>query len=209
MNGLYEKSQSAYRKYHSTETALIRVHNDLLKAVSEKGGAILVLLDLSAAFDTIDHALLLNILEKQMQVKGDLLKWFESFLSDRTQSVSINGVHSQKRKLKYGVPQGSVLGPILFTIYTSSLGDVIQPFGLQYHLYADDTQLYITFDPTSKQSADDVSKSIKGCALAIKSWMNSHMLKLNESKTELLVISSVKKQIHQQSCCTIFRYWRL
>ena len=165
-----------------------------MRAVSEKGGAILVLLDLSAAFDTIDHVLLLNILEQQVQVKGDALKWFESYLSDRTQSVSIDGVPSVKRKLKYGVPQGSVLGPILFTIYTSTLGDVIRRFGIQYHLYADDTQLYITFNHTSKLSTDEVSKGIKGCALAIKSWMNSHMLKLNESKTELLVISSMKNK---------------
>ena len=74
INGLYEKRQSAYRKYHSTETALIRVHNDLLKAVSEKGGAILLLLDLSAAFDTIDHDLLLNILEHRMKVTANALQ---------------------------------------------------------------------------------------------------------------------------------------
>ena len=129
-----------------------------------------------------------------MQVRTDALKWFESYLSDRTQSVCIDGKHSAKRKLKYGVPQGSVLGPILFTLYTSTLREVIQPFGLDFHLYADDTQLYITFDPTSKQSTDEVLKNIESCALAIKSWMNSHLLKLNESKTELLVISSTKNK---------------
>ena len=190
INKLYEKRQSAYREFHSTETALIRVHNDLLRAISENGGAILILLDLSAAFDTIDHELLLNILEHQMQVKEDALQWFRSYLSDRVQSVSIDGVESVKRKLRYGVPQGSVLGPILFTIYTSSLSDLIQPYGIQYHLYADDTQLYITFDPTSKQSAEIVSENLEKCALSIRSWMDSHLLKLNDSKTELLVITS-------------------
>ena len=194
INGLYEGKQSAYRKFHSTETALVRVNNDLLKAVSESGGAILVLLDLSAAFDTIDHSLLLQTLEQRMLVTSDALKWFKSYLEDRVQSVSVDGEQSPERKLKYGVPQGSVLGPILFTAYTASLSDIICPFGIQYHLYADDTQLYMTFNPTSQSDAEDVAGDIEACALAIRSWMNTYMLKLNESKTELLVITSAKVQ---------------
>ena len=89
VNGLYEVFQSAYRQLHSTETALLRVHNDLLQAVDSHGGAILVLLDLSAAFDTIDHAKLLNILNTSFGIHGSALNWFSSYLKDRTQTVQI------------------------------------------------------------------------------------------------------------------------
>ena len=116
-NNLYEKYQSAYRALHSTETALLRVQNDLLQAVDNHGGAIHVLLDLSAAFDTIDHKKLLNILDTSFGIRGDALKWFESYLSDRQQTVQIGNEFSKSNTLNYGVPQGSVLGPILFTIY--------------------------------------------------------------------------------------------
>ena len=90
-HGLYEIFQSAYRQFHSTETALLRVQNDLLLSVDEHGGVILVLLDLSAAFDTIDHQKLLKTLEEKFGVQGDVLKWIKSYLSDRKQSVNIRG----------------------------------------------------------------------------------------------------------------------
>ena len=140
-NGLFEVFQSAYRHLHSTETALLRVHNDILQAVDTHGGAILVLLDLSAAFDTIDHNKFLHILEHAFGVKGDTLKWFQSYLSDRTQSVVINKESSDAFTLLFGVPQGTVLGPILFSVYASPLGNIIRKHGLSYHLYADDTQI--------------------------------------------------------------------
>ncbi len=113
--------QSAYKAHHSTETALVRVQNDVLQAVDRKGGVILVLLDLSAAFDIIDHELLLCMLERQMGVTGTALAWFRSYLSGRTQSVHVNRKSSANHPLKYGVSQGSVLGPILFTTYTQPL----------------------------------------------------------------------------------------
>ena len=151
MNGLHEKFQSAYKKYHSTETALIRVQNDLLVALDTDGGTVLMLLDLSAAFDTIDHAILLRRLYA-LGIRGPALAWFKSYLSDRKQSVNIQGTKSELRDLPYGVPQGSVLGPILFTLYTMPFGDIARKFGLHIHIYADDTQLSISFklkDPSS------------------------------------------------------------
>lgn len=188
-HGLYEQFQSAYREHHSTETALLRVQNDLLVAVDEHGGAILVLLDLSAAFDTIDHSTLLNLLHERFGIQGLALKWVKSYLSDREQCVQINGESSDKVKLSFGVPQGSVLGPILFTIYTTPLGDIVRKHGLTFHLYADDTQIYIAFKPTDVLSSEQAMTRIERCVEEIRSWMRMNFLKLNDDKTELLVIT--------------------
>ena len=128
-NNLHEVLQSAYKKFHSTETALLQVQNDLLMSIDADGGAILVLLDLSAAFDTIDHSVLLNRLS-DLGIHGAVLSWFKSYLTGRRQSVKIKGQRSSERDLPFGVPQGSVLGPILFTIYTIPLGNIARSHGL-------------------------------------------------------------------------------
>ena len=119
-NDLYEIFQSAYRQLHSTETALLRVQNDIIHAVDSEVGAILTLLDLSAAFDTIDHQKLLDLLNHSFGISGDTLRWFKSYLQERIQMVQIGSSTSEPVTLKYGIPQGSVLGPILFTRYTHS-----------------------------------------------------------------------------------------
>ena len=124
INHMYGVYQSAYRQLHNpTETALLCVQNDLLQAVDTHGGAILVLVDLSAAFDTIDHHCLLHILESSFGIQGNVLAWFQPYLTGRTQAVHIKKCTSEPHELKYGVPQGSVLGPILFTIYTTPVGN--------------------------------------------------------------------------------------
>ena len=189
-NNIMEKFQSAYRAFHSTETALLRVLNDLLLSVDSHGGAILVLLDLSAAFDTIDHATLLNALQSQCGITGTVLKWFTSYLADRLQAVRIGEAISDFVRLVFGVPQGSVLGPILFTLYTSPLGVIVRRHGLLYHFYADDSQLYIVFKTKDHISIDDATAKVEASATNIRAWMNKHFLKLNEDKTELLVITT-------------------
>ena len=121
---LHEPMQSAYKRFHSTETALLRVHNDIMWTMEKQGITILVLLDLSAAFDTIDHKVLLARMEELLGVQDIPLKWFASYLSGRTQRLHINNHFSQPRELLSGVPQGSVLGPLLFLIiYSSSWTD--------------------------------------------------------------------------------------
>ena len=117
VNTIHEPLQSAYKACHSTETALVRVQNDILSALDNKGAAILVLLDLSAAFDTIDHSILLTRMETMLGVKGLALDWFRSYLLERTQCIKIKDTLSDGQELKWAVPQGSVLGVLLFLIY--------------------------------------------------------------------------------------------
>ena len=109
--------QSAYRPNHSTETALLKIRNDLLVSIDNGDSAVLALLFQSAAFDIIDHSILLTRLNTCFGISGSVLSWFTSYLSHRFQSVSVAGVTSAAVLLLYGVPQGSVLGPILFTLY--------------------------------------------------------------------------------------------
>ena len=190
LNGLTSTYQSAYKALHSTETALTRVHNDIMKAVDSQGGAILVLLDLSAAFDTIDHSLLLDILENKMGICDIALAWLKSYLSGRSQTVVVSGCRSEKCDLPCGVPQGSVLGPLLFSAYTTPLCALVDCFNLDKHMYADDSSLYVAFRPTIPASVDSTVEKIQECARAIKCWMSLNFLKLNEEKTEVLVITT-------------------
>lgn len=190
LNNLHESFQSAYKTYHSTETALVRVKNDIIRSIAEKKVTLLILLDLSAAFDTVDHTILLDRVKNQMGITGDVHRWLCSYLSDRTQYVSIMGCRSEAAKLTCGVPQGSVLGPLLFGIYTSPLGDIISKHGVEYHLYADDTQLYMAFKPSSQKCAQDASEVLEGCIKDIRSWMYQNKLKLNDGKTEYLLIGN-------------------
>ena len=190
---LHELFQSAYRKYHSTETALARVQNDILQCLDGKSAILLVLLDLSAAFDTIDHEILLSILSSRLGITGNALAWFKSYLSQRFQTVNINGAKSVSQELKFGVPQGSVLGPILFTIYMLPLGDILRSHNVQFHQYADDTQLYLRFDPTSDCSTEDCKLVMQRCIEDVRKWMAQNMLKLNNDKTEVLLIGADSK----------------
>ena len=114
--------QSAYRRGHSTETAVLRVHSDLVDAIDKGDFALLTLLDLSAAFDTVDHDVLLQRLSITFGIKDAALQWFRSYLSDRTQSVCVASGSTSPRRVFCGVSQGSVLGPILFTFTLQILG---------------------------------------------------------------------------------------
>uniref|UniRef100_A0A9J8ATE3 Reverse transcriptase domain-containing protein n=1 Tax=Cyprinus carpio carpio TaxID=630221 RepID=A0A9J8ATE3_CYPCA len=183
-NDLYEEFQSGFRPHHSTETALVKITNDLLLALDQGCISLLVLLDLSAAFDTIDHDILIDRLQNYTGIQGQALRWFRSYLSDRYHFVYLNGESAHLSPVKYGVPQGSVLGPLLFSIYMLPLGNIIRKYGISFHCYADDTQLYISTRPgeTSKLS------TLTECVKNVKDWMTNNFLLLNSDKTEILLI---------------------
>ena len=187
-NSLQEPLQSAYRSGHSTETTLMRVTNDILTSADDPDTTVLLLLlDLSAAFDTVDHELLLKRLQTTFGLNNTVIKWFQSYLSGRTQSVKIGSHVSAKVPLTTGVPQGSVLGPFIFTMYTQPLGKLISSHGIQHHFYADDTQLYISF---KNRTFNTAKMRIESCIRDIREWMTFNRLKLNDNKTELLPISA-------------------
>ena len=130
----------------------MRVCNDILQPIDEGQEVVLVLLDLSSAFDTIDHKVLLDRLRIRYGFSGTVLDWFRSYLSNRTQSVKIGKDLSAESEVRYGVPQGSVLGPLLFSLFFAPVEDVIKAHGLDCMMYADDSQLYIVINPRSDRS---------------------------------------------------------
>ena len=141
----YSRFQSAYRRGHSTETALLRMLNDVYCAADNKYRTTLLQLDLSSAFDTLDTSTLLRRLRFTYGISDPALNWVSSYLVCRSQSVRVGQKQSSSIVCEYGVPQGSVLEPLLFTLYISPLARVIDSFGVNHAQFADDTQLYIAF----------------------------------------------------------------
>ena len=187
---LDETFQSAYKAVYRTETALVRVHNDILTTIDNNNTVILLLLDLSAAFDTVDHSILLSRLSSRFGIKGTVLAWLRSYLTSRKQFVDINKCKSSQRLLERGVPHGSVLGPLLYVLYTSPLADITKRYNLEYHFYADDTQLYVAFKIDCLDKMVECKTTIEQCVRDLDNWMVINKLKLNQDKTEVVLISS-------------------
>ena len=164
----------------------------IIHLIEEKNTVALILLDLSAAFDTIDHDILLKRLESDFGIKGVVLEWFRSYLKERSFTVLIGDKSSSKGYLWFGVPQGSILGPILFILYTKALQRIAKKYGILIQLYADDSQLYIGFRANDPLSVSDAVRRIEECLREIKEWMRDNFMKLNNSKTELILLGTVQ-----------------
>ncbi|CAB4008980.1 Hypothetical predicted protein, partial [Paramuricea clavata] len=206
-HSLYPELQSSYRRYHSTETALLKVTNDILLKMNSQEVTLLVTLDLSSAFDTVNHEILLCRLRNEFGIHGKVLDWFKSYLHNRGQQISIEGILSQRFDLDSGVPQGSCLGPLLFitsgrltpsrrlVIYASKLFKIFEDQLPDTHGYADDTQLYLSFKPSLSTSQEDALCAMESCIDKIRRWMIQDKLLMNDGKTEFLVIGT-----RQQLC---------
>ena len=187
-NDLHCSVQSGYRPHHSCETLLVTMSDDIIREIQADNIVIVVLLDLSAAFDTIDHSILLQKLHDDYNITDEAHKWFKSYLDGRYFSVKVNNVSSTFLCLLFGVPQGSLLGPILFILYIKHLQIIAAKYGLSIKLYADDSQLYISFHPNRPGEFHDITERINRCLAEIKAWMVKNFMKLNETKTELLIM---------------------
>ena len=194
--------QSAYRKYHSVETALLRIQNDLLLGIENRHVTALVLLDLSAAFDTIDHNILLTRLASVFGICGSAIDTLASYISNRSQFVKIDSHSSDAATLSSGVPQGSVLGPLLFSLYTTPICHLLENSGVSFHLYADDTQLYIAFFPQDHSSALLHLSSILD---SVHAWLTSNRLVVNASKTEYLLVGTKNQRAKLLSTSLTFK----
>lgn len=179
------KLQFGFRSNHSCETALVSMIDRWLKALNNGDLVGIVLIDFRKAFDLIDHQLLLKKL-KMYKINQNALKWFESYLSMRKQKVSIDSSTSQEKIVKYGVPQGSILGPLLFLLFIIDL-----PLHLKVHtdLYADDTTLY-----EINSSKDIIERNLQNALTVLSKWCEHNGMVINLDKTKVMLITTRQKR---------------
>ena len=182
LNGLHEEYQSAYKMLHSTETALLRVQHDIASELDKNHAMLFVMLDLSSAFDAIDHEHLLTLLHDEYGVRETALSWFRTYLEGRTHCVQIDSKTSATIPLQRGVPQGSVLGPVMFTLYTRPMQRIFKRQGIKYHKYADDIQLYASYNPAKPGDQVETVRRLTDCIGEVRRCMAVRMLKLNDEK---------------------------
>ena len=196
INELHIPQQSAYKSSHSCETLLLKLTDDILKTMDLKKCTILLLLDNSAAFDTVDHDRLLSILFNEIGLRGVALRWFDSYLRHRRQAVNIKGQISDFLDTPYGVPQGSVLGPTLFNIYVRNFIHILNEAGFSAHGYADDHQVSKIFRIEFQYEA--IRYSVPRCLDIVAHWMKASFLKLNSSKSQVIIFapSNLADQIY-------------
>jgi len=181
--------QSAYRKGYSTETALLHTVNNIRQNMDASKATLAVGLDLSAAFDTVSHTLLLRRLEVSYKVCGPVLSWIESYLSDRSQFVLLENFCSPNFSLESGVPQGSVLGPLLFSLYTAPVSHIFSHYGLNFQQYADDILAYV---PIMSAVSSEIS-NLQNCLSCLCDWFSLNYMVINPAKSEAILFGSAKR----------------
>ena len=188
---LLDPHQSAYRSGHSVETAFQHVYSSVCHHLDKGKAVFLILIDLSAAFDTVSHSRLVSVLSSKFGISGTVLDWIKSYLAGRSYKVRIGSALSQQVHCDVGVPQGSVLGPILFNCIMSSLPKILNDIGISCHTYADDTQLWVSFDELSDGMDSEASarQLVTQAFRLISSFMKDNHLKLNPNKTQFIPFS--------------------
>ena len=179
--------QSVYRHHHSTEIALLKITNDILAEIDHKRLTLLVLLNFSAAFDTIAHNILIECLRSTFNTSSTALERFNSYVLNREQSVHIGASKSSTSTMKKGVPQRSVLGLALHTMYNTPMHYIVMNCKISAHYYADDTQLYLSFEPVEYQIS---IKCMEAYISDMMQWLLSNNLALNTTKTEILLFNT-------------------
>ena len=179
---------------------MVKVANDILLNMNSQRCTLLVLLDLSAAFDTLDHAILLKRLTTGFGIGGKALEWFSSYLSGRSQRVLFEGATSDSFDQRFGVPQGSCLGPLLFVVYVAKLFEIVQGHLPNVHCFADDTQLYLPFDPNNPTNQAMALEAMERCISDLRKCMYVDKLKINDDKTEFLFIGSRQQLLKIHHC---------
>ena len=193
-HNLYNACPSAYHQGHSTETALQKVVCDQFLSHDKSNISVLALLDFSSAFDTIDHSILVHRLHTDFGLTNSVLQWFSSFLTDRIYYVSLSNHCFAFSHAYSGVPQGSILGPMLFTTYTLILSAIIDSCSIIHHSFADDIQLQMSAPPDGRS---ELLHSLQSCMSDVNAWATANMLRLNDTKTELMLVTSKRtKHLH-------------
>uniref|UniRef100_A0A8D0GH51 Reverse transcriptase domain-containing protein n=1 Tax=Sphenodon punctatus TaxID=8508 RepID=A0A8D0GH51_SPHPU len=187
--GFLDPFQSGFRPSYGTETTLVALMDDLHREMDAGCSTFLILLDLLAAFDTVDHGLLLRRLQDMGGSGRDCLGWFRSFLSGRSQRVVLGAETSSPQALTCGVPQGSILSLLLFNAYMQPLGEIVRVFRVRCHQCADDTQLYLSFSTDPGPAVSLLSQ----CLEAMADWIWQSRLKLNPDKMEVMVVGRVRE----------------
>ena len=188
-NQMMPDYQSAYRSNYSCETSLVKLVNDILWDFENQNAVALVALDLIAAFNTVDHDVLLDVLSTRFGVSGSAYNWFSSYLGPRSYLVEIESLRSSERSLDFSVLQGSSGGPVLYSVYASSLQTEI-PVSVKLNAFTDDHSLNYAFKASNREQEVETMNCLGQCMLNVNRWMNQNRLKMNTDKTEFIMFGS-------------------
>ena len=201
INNLHGKFQSGYKKHHSCETAMFKMVGDIQNVTAKRNNVALLTLDLSSAFDALDHQILLERLKIHFGIDKEALTWLISYLKGRTFSVAIKGCRGKPMLLLFGVPQGSLLGPLLFIMYCKEIENIAHKYGLSVQLYADDSQLYVELTNSNLAYVKDC---VESCLHEIQVWMSTNFMKINEDKTKFVIFTPSRNPSVTQDLNIVF-----